>query len=38
MYNPSFTIKKTGVGYAMEVNNESISIDSMASLKKLLTK
>ena len=38
MNNPSFTIKKTGVGYAMEVNNESISIDSMASLKKLLTK
>ncbi|MBC6002878.1 hypothetical protein H8891_03610 [Paeniclostridium sp. NSJ-45] len=38
IYNPNLSIKKTGVGYAMIVNNESISIDSVNSLKKLLIK
>lgn len=38
MDNPSLSIRKTGVGYAMNVNNESISVDSMTSLKKLLIK
>lgn len=38
IYNPNLSIKKTGVGYAMIVNNESISIDNVNSLKKLLTK
>lgn len=38
MDNPSLSIKKTGVGYALTVNNESISVDNMSSLKKLLIK
>jgi hypothetical protein len=38
MDNLGLSIKKTGVGYAMIVNNESISIDNITSLKKLLIK
>lgn len=38
MENSGLVIKKTGVGYAMIVNNESISIDNVSSLKKLLIK
>ncbi|WGX74659.1 hypothetical protein QJS64_10795 [Paraclostridium bifermentans] len=38
MDDPNLTIKKTGVGYTLIVNNESISIDNLSSLKKLLLK
>lgn len=38
MDDPNLTIKKTGVGYTLIVNNESISIDNLSSLKKLLSK
>ncbi|GAA0712877.1 hypothetical protein GCM10008904_26540 [Paraclostridium ghonii] len=38
MDQPSLTIKKTVVGYALIVNNENISIDNLSSLKKLLLK
>lgn len=38
MDQPSLIIKKTGVGYTLIVNNESISIDNLSSLKKLILK
>jgi hypothetical protein len=38
MDQPSLIIKKTVVGYTLIVNNESISIDNLSSLKKLLLK
>ena len=36
--NPKLIINKTDVGYSLNVNNENISINNVASLKKLLTK
>lgn len=36
--NPKLIINKTSVGYSLNVNNENISINNVASLKKLLIK
>ncbi len=36
--SPNLTINKTSVGYSLNVNNEVVSIDTVSSLKKLLTR
>ena len=36
--NPKLLISKSDIGYLLNVNNENISIDNVASLKKLLIK